>query len=74
MYFFVAGVSAAATQGGFTGKMDSSSSFLFPAMLFILIVFRCGIFVSGDQLKTSIWGRVGCHMALGDDPELCVLN
>ena len=47
---FVAGVSASATQGGL--KADGQFfQFLFPAMLFILIVFRCGIFVSGDQLK-----------------------
>lgn len=47
---FVAGVSTAATQGGL--KADGQFfQFLFPAMLFILIVFRCGIFVSGDQLK-----------------------
>ena len=47
---FVAGVSAAATQGGLQAD-GQFFQFLFPAMLFILIVFRCGIFVSGDQLK-----------------------
>ncbi len=47
---FVAGVSAAATQGGL--KADGQFfQFLFPAMLFILIVFRGGILVSGDQLR-----------------------
>ena len=47
---FVAGVSAAATPSGLeaSGKFFQ---FLFPAMVFILIVFRCGIFVSGSQLK-----------------------
>ena len=47
---FVAGVSSAATQGGLQAD-GQFFQFLFPAMLFILIVFRCGIFVSGDQLK-----------------------
>lgn len=47
---FVAGVSTAATQGGL--KADGQFfQFLFPAMLFILIVFRVGLFVSGTQLK-----------------------
>ena len=47
---FVAGVSAAATPNGLeaSGKFFQ---FLFPAMVFILIVFRIGIFVSGSQLK-----------------------
>ena len=47
---FVAGVSAAATQDGLQAD-GQFFQFLFPAMLFILIVFRCGIFISGDQLK-----------------------
>lgn len=47
---FVAGVSASATQGGLQAD-GQFFQFLFPAMLFILLVFRCGIFVSGDQLK-----------------------
>ena len=47
---FVAGVSAAATPGGLQAD-GQFFQFLFPAMLFILIVFRCGIFVSGSQLK-----------------------
>ena len=47
---FVAGVSASATPGGLQAD-GQFFQFLFPAMLFILIVFRCGIFVSGDQLK-----------------------
>ena len=47
---FVAGVSASATQGGLQAD-GQFFQFLFPAMLFILVVFRCGIFVSGDQLK-----------------------
>ncbi len=47
---FVAGTSAAVTKGG----LDAPVQFfqlLFPAMLFILIAFRIGIFCSGDQLK-----------------------
>ena len=47
---FVAGVSAAATSEGLKAEAQFFQ-FLFPAMVFILIVFRCGIFVSGDQLK-----------------------
>ena len=47
---FVAGVSASATQGGLQAD-GQFFQFLFPAMVFILVVFRCGIFVSGDQLK-----------------------
>lgn len=47
---FVAGVSAAATTGGLKAE-GQFFQFLFPAMVFILIVFRCGIFVSGNQLK-----------------------
>ncbi len=47
---FVAGVSAAATPAGLEAS-PKFFLFLFPAMLFILIVFRCGIFVSGAQLK-----------------------
>lgn len=47
---FVAGAAAAVTQGG----LHASAHFfklLFPAMLFILTVFRIGIMVSGTQLK-----------------------
>ena len=47
---FVAGVSAAATNGGLVAEAHFFQ-FAFPAMLFILIVFRIGIFVSGSQLK-----------------------
>ncbi len=47
---FVAGVSAAATKGGLKAE-PHFFQFAFPAMLFILIVFRFGIFVSGSQLK-----------------------
>lgn len=47
---FVAGVSAAATSGGLVAE-SHFFQFAFPAMLFILIVFRYGIFVSGSQLK-----------------------
>ena len=47
---FVAGAAAAVTGGG----LEAPTHFfrlLFPLMLFILIVFRVGIFVSGDRLK-----------------------
>ena len=47
---FVAGASAAVTGAG----LEAPTHFfrlLFPLMLFILIVFRVGIFVSGDRLK-----------------------
>ena len=47
---FVAGASAAVTGSG----LEAPTHFfrlLFPLMLFILVVFRVGIFVSGDKLK-----------------------
>jgi len=47
---FVAGAAAAVTGGG----LEAPTHFfrlLFPLMLFILVVFRVGIFVSGDSLK-----------------------
>ena len=47
---FVAGASAAVTGGG----LEAPTHFfrlLFPLMLFILVVFRVGIFISGDKLK-----------------------
>ena len=47
---FVAGASAAVTSSG----LDAPPNFfrlLFPTMLFILIVFRVGVFASGDKLK-----------------------
>ena len=47
---FVAGVSAAATKGGLIAE-PHFFQFAFPAMVFILIVFRIGIHVSGNQLK-----------------------
>ncbi|RKU30745.1 sodium:calcium antiporter [Candidatus Poribacteria bacterium] len=47
---FVAGVSASATPTGLKAS-PQFFQFLFPAMVFILIVFRIGIFVSGSQLK-----------------------
>jgi cation:H+ antiporter len=48
--FFVAGAAAAVTAGG----LPVASYFfrlLFPAMLVVLVVFRCGIFLSGSTLK-----------------------
>ena len=47
---FVAGAAAAVTGGGLEAPMHFFR-LLFPLMLFILIVFRVGIFVSGDSLK-----------------------
>lgn len=47
---FVAGVSAAVTRGGLVAA-PHFFFILFPTMLFILIVFRIGIFTSGDTLK-----------------------
>jgi cation:H+ antiporter len=47
---FVAGAAAAVTAGG----LPAASYFfrlLFPAMLVVLVVFRCGIFLSGSTLK-----------------------
>ena len=47
---FVAGASAAVTSGGLEAP-PHFFKLLFPLMLFILVVFRVGIFVSGDTLK-----------------------
>lgn len=47
---FVAGVSSAVTRGGLVAA-PHFFLILFPTMLFILIVFRIGIFTSGDTLK-----------------------
>jgi cation:H+ antiporter len=47
---FVAGASAAVTRGGLTAPAHFFS-ILFPAMLLILVVFRLGIYFSGDKLK-----------------------
>ena len=47
---FVAGAAAAVTPGG----LDAPADFfrvLFPAMLSVLVIFRIGVFVSGDRLK-----------------------
>ncbi len=47
---FVAGVSSAVTPGGLVAA-PHFFLILFPMMLFILVVFRIGIFTSGDTLK-----------------------
>ena len=47
---FVAGVSSAVTPGGLVAA-PHFFFILFPTMLFILVVFRIGIFTSGDTLK-----------------------
>lgn len=50
---FVAGVSASVTPGGL--KADGQFfQFLFPAMLFVLIVFRFGIHLSVERLKRPL--------------------
>ena len=51
-------------------QTDSFFQFLFPAMVFILIVFRCGIFVSGDQLKRPFGVVLVATWFLGDNLEL----
>jgi cation:H+ antiporter len=52
---FVAGASAAVTGGGLIA-LPHFFRILFPFMLFILIVFRVGIFFSGDRLKRPFGG------------------
>ena len=47
---FVCGAAAAVTKGGLFAEAQFFRLF-FPTMLFILIVFRVGIFVSGSKLK-----------------------
>lgn len=47
---FVAGAAAAVTSGGLEAP-PHFFKLLFPLMLFILVVFRVGIFASGDRLK-----------------------
>ena len=50
---FVAGVSASVTPGGLQAD-GQFFQFLFPAMLFVLIVFRCGIHLSVGSLKRPL--------------------
>ena len=52
---FVAGASAAVTGGGLVAELHFFR-ILFPLMLFILVVFRVGIFFSGDRLKRPFGG------------------
>lgn len=47
---FVAGAAAAVTSGGLFAP-GYFFSFYFPAMLFVLIIFRVGAMMSGDQLR-----------------------
>jgi cation:H+ antiporter len=47
---FVAGATAAVTAGGLS-VAPYFFRLLFPAMLVVLVVFRCGIFLSGSTLK-----------------------
>ena len=49
---FVAGAAAAVTKGGLVAT-PHFFRFLFPAMIGVLVVFRIGIFLSGDKLKRS---------------------
>jgi cation:H+ antiporter len=61
---FVSGASAAATGGG----LAAPSHFfflLYPIMLFVLIVFRVGIFFSGDQLKRPFGVILLCTYVIG---------
>lgn len=50
---FVAGVSASVTPGGLQAD-GQFFQFLFPAMLFVLIVFRFGIHLSVERLKRPL--------------------
>lgn len=50
---FVAGVSASVTPGGLQAD-GQFFQFLFPAMLFVIIVFRCGIHLSVGSLKRPL--------------------
>jgi cation:H+ antiporter len=47
---FVAGAAAAVTQGGLQAPSHFFSLY-FPSMLLVLVVFRVGIWLSGDRLK-----------------------
>lgn len=47
---FVAGASAAVTEGGLLAPSHFFYLY-FPSMLLVLVVFRVGIFLSGDRLK-----------------------
>ena len=64
---FVAGASAATTPSG----LQASGHFflvLFPAMLFILLTFRIGVFVSGDSMRRPfgfvLLGAYGIYMVV----------
>ncbi|AEE17562.1 calcium/sodium antiporter [Treponema brennaborense] len=50
---FVIGASAAVTPGGLTVDVNFFR-ILFPAMLFVLIVFRCGVLFSKNSLKRPV--------------------
>ncbi len=65
---FVAGASAAVTEAGLQAGADFFA-ILFPAMLLILIVFRMGIFASGDALRRGfgflLLGAYLAYLAVG---------
>lgn len=52
---FVAGVSAAVVPGGLAAG-PQFFQFLFPAMLFLLVIFRVGVFVCGSHLSRRFGG------------------
>ena len=62
---FVAGAAAAVTPGGLVAD-GHFFRVLFPVMLFILITFRIGIFVSGDWMKRpfgfTLLGAYGVYL------------
>jgi cation:H+ antiporter len=61
---FVSGLAAAVTPGGLAASVDFFKT-LFPAMLFVLIIFRLGIFVSKDRLKKPFGLMlIGIYLAL----------
>jgi cation:H+ antiporter len=64
---FVAGAAAAVTPAGLAARAHFFEV-LFPVMLFILIVFRIGIIVSGDWMKRSfgfiLLGAYGLYMVV----------
>jgi hypothetical protein len=64
---FVSGAAAAATEGGLIAD-PHFFIVLFPVMLFVLAVFRIGIFVSGDAMRRPfgyvLLGAYGLYLAI----------
>ncbi|MGZ0171828.1 MAG: calcium/sodium antiporter [Planctomycetales bacterium] len=73
---FVAGAAAAVTPAGLT-VAQSFFKVSFPAMLFVLVVFRIGIYVCGTQLTrkfgivllVAYFAYLGVSIAVGVNPE-----